>query len=227
MLYFILMTKPLRAVIEIISECLHPNMVIEIGSRQAINQEEMADLRSLFPNSKYVGVDMIKGPGVDLIQIGESLPFGNNSQELVLCLETFEHCDTPWKVAEEIKRVVKKTGLVIVSSQQNFPIHLHPSDYFRFTPMGLKSFFSEFESQLVVAVSPPFDEEVKLNPQHVIFVGSKIKNSKLFNTIKRKLKENVGRISVHKPYRHRVQDALKFIKRGFVEIFFRQEIEFF
>ena len=187
----------------------------------------MADLRPLFRTSRFVGVDMAEGAGVDIVQAGENLPFGEKSQDLVLCLETFEHCNTPWKVAEEIKRVVKKQGLVIVSSQQNFPIHLHPSDYFRFTPMGIKSFFADFGSQLVITVSPPFDNEVKLNPQHVIFVGSKTKNIKLFNKIKSNLRKNIEKISVHKPYRHRLQDAFKFFRRGLSEIFFRQEIEFF
>lgn len=222
------MTKPLREAVGIISRCLKtPKKVVEVGSRQAINQEDIADMRNFFAKSKYVGVDMEKGPGVDIVQKGEKLPFASGTIDAVVCLETFEHCDKPWEVAKEIERIVAKDGIVIVSSQQNFPIHMHPSDYFRYTPHGLKSLFPGLSSKLVVTISPPFDDEVKLNPQHVILVGTKAKDKKTIEKIKKELRRNLKLISVHKPYRHRLQDMVKFFKRGLSEINFRQEIEFF
>lgn len=222
------MTKPLRELIKIVSLSIpKPKKVVEVGSRQAINQEDIANLRDLFNSSKYVGVDMEEGPGVDLVQKGESLPFSDSSLEVVLCLETFEHCDKPWEVAKEIERVVSKKGIVIVSSQQNFPIHMHPSDYFRFTPFGLKSLFPKLVSKMVVTISPPFDSEVSLNPQHVILIGTKESNPKLLNKIKREIVKRKSQISVRKPYRHRLFDAWKFILRGVSEFQFRQEVEFF
>lgn len=222
------MTKPLRAAVGIISKCLGgPKRVIEVGSRQAINQEDIADMRDFFGKSNYVGVDMQEGPGVDVVQKGEKLPFADRSIDTVLCLETFEHCDKPWEVAKEIERVVSSKGAVIVSSQQNFPIHMHPSDYFRYTPHGLKSLFPSLQSKMVIAISPPFDDEVKLNPQHVILIGTKVKNVKLMKKIKKEIRKNLSLISTHKPYRHRLQDMMRFFKRGLSEIRFRQEIEFF
>lgn len=222
------MTKPLRSAIKIISEQIpKPKKVVEVGSRRAIGQEELANIRPLFKKSKFVGIDMEAGLGVDLVNLGEKLPIKDSSADVVLCLETFEHCEQPWKVVEELKRVVSKNGIVIVSVPFNFPIHLHPSDYFRFTPMGIKSFFKEFGSKLVVAISPPFDSEVTLNPRQIIFVGSKSRRPKLFKKIKKSLIQQVYRISVHKPYRHRFQDAFKMIKRAINELSFRQEIKFF
>lgn len=222
------MTKPLRALISIVSDYLPKyKEILEVGSRQAKNQEDIADLRVFFPGSSYVGVDMQDGPGVDVVQKGERLPFKDKSKNLVLCLETFEHCDKPWKVAKEIERVVSNRGLVIVSSQQNFPIHMHPSDYFRYTPFGMMSLFPSLKEKMVVAISPPFDNEVKLNPQHVVLIGSKNKNNLLFKRLKKEIKRNKSKISVHKPYRHRIIDGWKYVKRGLLELFFRQEIEFF
>src|SRR5688572_24735644 len=132
------MTKPLRAIVEIIVESLAlRGKVLEIGSRQEKNQKGMANLRILFKGSNYLGVDMRKGPGVDKVINGNRLPFSDNSFDVVICLETLEHADKPWLVVSEIERVLKPTGTAIVSSQQNFPIHLHPSDYFRYTPYGM------------------------------------------------------------------------------------------
>lgn len=222
------MTKPLRAALEIILKNIEPpKTVLEIGSRQATNQEELADFRPLFPNSNFLGIDAFNGKGVDIVADAYKLPFGNNSFDVVMCLETLEHTDKPWLVAAEIERVVKKSGMILVSSQQNFPIHMHPSDFFRFTPMGLKSLFPRFKHRLVFSISPPFDNEVKINPQQVVFIGVGSTDSKLVLKIKKLLRKNINLISVHKPYRHRVFDSCRLVRRAFDELLFRQEIEFF
>lgn len=222
------MTKPLRAAVEIIVSNLDkPKKILEIGSRQAVNQNEMADLRNLFDTGKFIGLDMQAGPGVDVVASAEKVPFEDSTFDLVFCLETLEHAEKPYLICAEIERVLKPGGITIVSSQQNFPIHMHPSDYFRYTPFGMKALLPRLVSKLAFGISPPFDDEVKLNPQHVIVVGTKRKDEKLIAKIKKSLKKNVGKISVHKPYRHRLQDGIRLMKRAFAEAVFRQEIEFF
>lgn len=221
------MTKELRKAIEIIiSQMKALKRVLEVGSRAAINQEELSDLRSLFPHSEYIGVDMQKGPGVDLVADATKLPFENSSFDLVLCLETLEHCDEPWKIVAEIERVSKKNGGIILSSQQNFPLHMHPSDYFRYTPYGLSSLIKNKVKKVMMGISPPFDNEVELNPKHVIVIAW---NSNVWDEakLKKALKNAESQISGHKPYRHRLQDALKILKRAFSELQFRHVIKFF
>jgi hypothetical protein len=93
--------------------------------------------------------------------------------------------------------------------------------------MGLRSLFPKILSNIVFSISPPFGNEAKLNPQQVVIVGIKGNSTKLLNKIRKALKNNVNKISVHKPYRHRLIDGLRFIKRAIEEIVFRQEIEFF
>ncbi len=222
------MTKPLRAAIEIIVSCLgKPGRILEIGSRQAVNQNELADLRNLFSGSGYIGLDMQKGPGVDLVASAEKLPFPDKSFDLVFCLETLEHTEKPWLICAEIERVLKPNGIAIISSQQNFPIHLHPSDYFRYTPYGLKSLFPKLKSKLSFAISPPFDDEVKLNPQQVVLVGAKGDQRALFTKVRRVLRNNLSKISVHKPYRHRLKEIVRLVRRAVNEISFKLAIEFF
>jgi len=222
------MTKHLRVTMEVIVRQLSaPTNVLEIGSLQEKNQRTIANLRSLFETSKYIGLDMRKGQGVDIVADAEKIPFRDNSFDLIICLETLEHIKRPWVVVKEIERVLTQDGTVITSSQQNYPIHKHPYDYYRYTPFGMASLFDYLREKVVFSISPPFDKEVKLNPQAVVLIGWKIKNSQLANSIKNALVENKKKISVHKPYRHRLMDGLKYFKRGIVELNFRQEIEFF
>ena len=53
-----------RAVVESFSL---PAPIVEIGSHQPQGQEGLADLRSLFPTSSYIGLDIRRGPGVNLV----------------------------------------------------------------------------------------------------------------------------------------------------------------
>lgn len=223
------MTKPLRKALEIIAKCLPVKpIILEIGSLQTKNQENIANLRPLFKKSYFVGLDMRHGNGVDLLSNAQQIAFKSKSFDLILCLETLEHAQKPWQVANQINRILKNSGIIIASSQQNFPIHLHPFDYFRYTPYGLKQLFSNQIYQLCFAISPPFNNEAKLNPQCLVIIATNDKkNLLIFKKIKRLLKKNNKFISGHKPYRHRLFDALKYFKRGLAEINFRQVVEFF
>lgn len=222
------MTKELKAAIEIIFSNLKvtPKKVLEIGSRVADNQDELCNLRPLLPSSSYIGVDMQAGVGVDQVADATKLPFPDNAFDLVICLETLEHAESPWLIASEVSRVIKNNGSVIYSSQQNFPLHMHPSDYFRYTPYGLARLLPSGFDHIVMGISPPYDKEVELNPKHVIAVGW---GGKSFDKVKLKqsLSANISKISGHKPYRHRVIESFRIMRRAFWELFYRQQIKFF
>jgi SAM-dependent methyltransferase len=219
------MTPSLRKIIEAIAmEIPAQKKILEIGARQGKNQEKDANMRSLFRYTAYIGTDMQSGPGVDRIANAEHLPFSDKSFSLVLCLETFEHMEKPWLAAAEIERVLADGGTVIVSTQQNYPLHKHPSDYFRFTPYGLRSLFSRKVRTMMFTASPVFGDEYKLNPETVILVGYKGKQSINLNSITRALQKLSKTEFWHKPYRHRVFDCLRFMKRAFFELRYRQKV---
>lgn len=222
------MTKHLRKAIEvIISELPKPKKVLEIGSKQEKGQEVIANMRNLFLDIEYCGLDIRKGLGVDIIANAEHLPFPKSCFDLIICLETLEHTMRPWLVTQEINRTLMRSGAVIISSQQNHPLHKHPSDYFRYTPYGISSLFDYLQEKLIFSISPPFDEEVRLNPQTIVLVGWKQNNKLLKRKLIKALTNHKSKISIHKPYRHRLQDGFRYFKRGMMEIFYKQEIEFF
>lgn len=222
------MTKELRAALEVILAKMTktPRHVLEIGSRVADNQDAICNLRSLLPDSKYVGLDMQDGIGVDVVADATEIPYPDHIFDLVICLETLEHAMDPWKIATEIRRVVKNRGAIILSSQQNFPIHMHPSDYFRYTPYGLMSLVPSEWQKIVFGISPPYDREAELNPKHVVVVAW---NGESWNRtgLKKTLKAQEARVGGHKPYRHRFFDALKIMRRALAEFNYRQVIHFF
>ena len=60
--------------------------VIEIGSLD-IN----GSVRDFFSSTKYIGVDLEEGPGVDLVKEGQNVDFPDNSFDVAVSAECFEH----------------------------------------------------------------------------------------------------------------------------------------
>lgn len=124
-----------------------PGPIYEFGSFQVEGQEQYADLRSLFPNRKYVGCDMRPGLGVDLVQDVSAMTLGTGTVGTILCIETFEHVFEIRKAFDEVFRVLKPGGLFIITSPLNFRIHAYPDDYWRMTPTCLRRMLGPYEAK--------------------------------------------------------------------------------
>lgn len=72
-------------------------------------------------------------PDVDI----HKMPYEDNSFDYVIADQVLEHVRKPWIGVEEVRRVLKREGLAILTSVLIFPVHGVPHDYWRFTPEGL------------------------------------------------------------------------------------------
>lgn len=141
--------------------------IVEIGARPAEGQEEITNLRSLFPGREYIGCDIQEGPGVDRIEDVHALTFEDGSVGTVLAADTLEHVSDPIRALEEIHRVLKPGGTVAITSVMFFVIHAHPWDFWRFTPEGFERLLQPFETTLVTG------HGWDLMPETVMGVGVK------------------------------------------------------
>jgi SAM-dependent methyltransferase len=144
------MRESIKQFVKICAETLpFSEPVYEFGSFQVPGQEGFADLRPLFPDKKYVGADMRQGPGVDLVLNLHNINLPSESVGTVLLMDTLEHVELPRKAIEEVHRILKPNGTLIISSVMNFPIHDYPYDYWRFTPEAFRSLLKPFTSCFV------------------------------------------------------------------------------
>lgn len=158
--------------------------IIEIGSFQVPGQEELANLRSIFQGKTFIGCDMRIGNGVDRIENVECLSFEDESVGTVIILDTLEHVENCFLALDEINRILKKDGMVIMSSVMDFPIHDYPSDYWRFTPEAFKLLLKKFPIKVV---------GLQGNPEHphtVFGIGIKSNDFKKYEIILNNLKNN-------------------------------------
>lgn len=144
------MRESIKQFVKICVESMPLNEPIyEFGSLRVPGQEVFADLRPLFPNKKYIGADMRQGLGVDVVINLHNISLPSESVGTVLLMDTLEHVEFPRKAIEELHRILKPNGALILSSAMNFPIHDYPSDYWRFTPEAFRSLLKLFTSRFV------------------------------------------------------------------------------
>ena len=74
-----------------------------------------------------------------------NLPFENNFVDGIICESLLEHVVDADAVIKEIKRVLKPGGWLYISVPFMLSFHSAPMDYRRWTAVGLKRAFSEFE----------------------------------------------------------------------------------
>ncbi|HEV3202851.1 MAG TPA: methyltransferase domain-containing protein [Gemmataceae bacterium] len=126
-----------------------PGPILEIGSQQVPGQEGIANLRPLFKNKPYVGVDMRPGPGVDVVADVEALPQSTGTAGTVIAMNTFEHVPRFWRGLEEIHRVLRPDGVLLLSCPFYFHLHSYPSDYWRFSPAALELLLQLYPNKIL------------------------------------------------------------------------------
>ena len=145
-----------KELVEILSKSIDlPEPVYEFGSFRVEGQEEFADLRPFFPNKEYIGCDAREGLGVDKVLDIHSIDIETNSVGSIICIDTLEHVEFFWKGVEEFHRILKEDGVLLLTSVMKFPIHDHPSDYWRFTPEAFRSLTKKFPLQMIYCIGEP------------------------------------------------------------------------
>ncbi len=102
----------------------------------------------LFPNKKYIKQDIrdYDPPCIDIIcDICDMSLIEDNSIGLVLLLESLEHIEQPQMALDEIYRILKPGGMLILTTVMAMGIHPCPKDYWRFCPDGIKLLLRQYK----------------------------------------------------------------------------------
>jgi SAM-dependent methyltransferase len=99
-----------------------------------------------FPNR--IGIDIVSKAGISVVGDAHNLPFRANAFSMILSTEMLEHVQEPQRVIDEIQRILKPEGKLVLTTRFIFPLHDTPNDFYRFTQYGLGHLFrgwSHFE----------------------------------------------------------------------------------
>ncbi|MDP2815055.1 MAG: class I SAM-dependent methyltransferase [Rectinemataceae bacterium] len=105
-----------------------------------------------------VDFDYILCPNTDVVGDGHALPFRDSLFQTVLSLNVFEHLRNPHQAVEEIQRVSRRGGLLIIHTAFMQPQHDF-AHFFNATRSGIREWFTPYFSESYCIVSPNFTVE--------------------------------------------------------------------
>jgi SAM-dependent methyltransferase len=93
------------------------------------------------PRYAYTGLDMESGPNVDIVL---ETPYNwqsinDDTFDIVISGQAFEHIEFFWITLDEMTRVLKKDGLLCIIVPNGFGEHRYPVDCYRFFTDGMIS----------------------------------------------------------------------------------------
>jgi SAM-dependent methyltransferase len=143
----------------------------------------------LFVNCEnYVGVDIAKSghnhndSKVDVFWDGKTLPFDDNFFDACVSFEVFEHVFNPEAVLEELKRVLKPGGSLVITTPFAYGEHEVPFDFARYTSYGLRHLLTEAGFH-VEDVKKLGDENLAIGQLLVDYVSNRVPKVKYFGFV--------------------------------------------
>ncbi len=111
----------------------------------------------LFRAQQHIGIDWPNSlhcqDVVDAFADAAHLPFADASFDMVLCTEVLEHLPEPHLAVNEMARVLKSGGTLVLSVPFLFHIHEQPWDYCRFTVYALRYLLEKNHFEVTTLIS--------------------------------------------------------------------------
>lgn len=89
----------------------------------------------------YTGLDVNPGPNVDYVPADPYAwpELADESFDVIVSGQAFEHIEYPWLIIEEMSRVLKKNGLIGIVAPSRGPEHKYPVDCWRYYPDAFRA----------------------------------------------------------------------------------------
>src|SRR5262245_30924440 len=123
-------------------------VVVDVGAghvleKQAPFGDHYARLASL---PGYISFDVQPHERPTIIGDAHALPFKDASLDAVFLTSVLEHLTNPNRAIDEVYRVLRPGGRLFGYAPFYHHYHPSPSDYFRFTEMGVKHLMRDFRT---------------------------------------------------------------------------------
>ena len=115
--------------------------ILEVGP------QSRSEVQRRYPKSNYKSLDIVDdfSPDIvgDLIIKNEHIP--NSSFDVIFVMEVLEHTLNPFLALEEVRRICKDGGYVVLSAPLNWRIHGPIPDCWRFTEFGWRVLLKDWD----------------------------------------------------------------------------------
>jgi cephalosporin hydroxylase len=80
--------------------------------------------------------------------------FADGEAGTIVSLDTLEHVYDVFAFVRELDRILAPGGMMLLTSVMYYPVHAHPSDYWRFTPEAFRRLVAPYGDCCVLAQGP-------------------------------------------------------------------------
>lgn len=148
--------------------------IIDVGGLYDQPHKTYLRLFEDHPKINWTVADIVRHPSVDVVMPGPyTLPFEDETFDLVVSGQMLEHCKNPFKSVAEMRRVLKTGSFMVIIAPSAGPRH-HTIDCWRFMDDAFKSIAEETGLTVIadwIDLDAP-DERSRKWADHV-FVGKK------------------------------------------------------
>lgn len=122
---------------------------------------------SLFSSSQYVGLEIDtqenrQNKKANLFYNGKTFPFQDGEFDSVIANEVFEHVFNPNEFLEEIHRVMRTGGILLMTVPFCWDEHEQPNDFARYSSFGLKAILQKHSFAVI-------EQKKSINDIRVVF----------------------------------------------------------
>lgn len=109
--------------------------------------------KSFYQLDRHIGFDWNSSQHklqIEAYAHAQHIPFPDATFDTVICTEVIEHLPRPWQALDEMARVLKPGGCLILSAPFVHAHHEFPHDYYRFTYFGIQELARQSGLQVVM-----------------------------------------------------------------------------
>jgi SAM-dependent methyltransferase len=121
-----------------------PLKILDIGGRYQPYRPLFDELEH-----EYFACDLLSTDLTNVVATGEALPFAQEKFDLVICTQVFEYFSNPHIAAQEIFRVLKPGGSLLMSVAACAPRFVQ-EECWRYTPRGVRAVLSKFSAVTIM-----------------------------------------------------------------------------
>ena len=112
-----------------------------------VGPQKRSEVQKMFKNCNIETLDLVSDYNPDII--GDLTKYNthikDSTYDIITCLEILEHTINPFSAIEELRRILKHDGYLLLSAPLNWRIHGPAPDCWRITEFGWKVLLKDFE----------------------------------------------------------------------------------
>ncbi len=123
-------------------------IVVDFGGGERFGKW-LSEYKEVFAKCDYRTFDYDAVTGADIIGDIHAIPMKNESCDAIICASVLEHVRDPIRAMGELRRVLRKGGLIFLYVPSIYPYHArkgHYPDLWRFFDDTMQQLFAEFST---------------------------------------------------------------------------------